>query len=83
MWTIGITKSGNELGISQKVAEKADPVWLMEKIAQAGRKLMNAGADYVAEGVWDCWPILEEIDDKIEPIIPKTNKTFAYFPIFF
>jgi phosphonoacetaldehyde hydrolase len=83
MWTIGITKSGNELGISQTVAEKADPVWLMEKIAQAGRKLMNAGADYVAEGVWDCWPILQEIDDKIEPIIPKTNKTFAYFPIFF
>lgn len=65
MWTIGLTKSGNELGLSQEEAEKADPVWLMEQIALAGKKLLNAGADYVAEGVWDCGPILEEIDRKI------------------
>ncbi|MBA4409391.1 MAG: phosphonoacetaldehyde hydrolase [Bacteroidota bacterium] len=65
-WTIGLTKSGNEIGLSQAEAENADFVWLEEKIALAGRKLLNAGADYVAEGVWDCWPILEEIDERIE-----------------
>lgn len=66
MWTIGLTKSGNEVGLSFDDAEKADQIWLMEKIALAGLKLMNAGADFVAEGVWDCWLILEEIDRKIE-----------------
>ncbi len=66
MWTIGLTKSGNELGLSLEEAQKADPVWMMEKIALAGRKLLNAGADYVAEGIWDCGPILEQIDKKIK-----------------
>lgn len=65
MWTIGLTKSGNEVGLSAEDVEKADHIWLMEKIAFAGKKLLNAGADYVAEGVWDCWPILVEIDHLI------------------
>jgi phosphonoacetaldehyde hydrolase len=66
MWTIGLTKSGNEIGLSLAESENADPTWLALKIACAGRKLLDAGADFVAEGVWDCWPILEEIDHQIE-----------------
>lgn len=66
LWTIGLTKSGNELGLSLDDANAADPIWLVEQIALAGRKLLNSGADFVAEGVWDCWPILEEIDNQIE-----------------
>jgi phosphonoacetaldehyde hydrolase len=93
MWTIGLTKSGNELGLSLTEAESADPVWLAHKIALADRKLTNNGADFVAEGVWDCWPILEEIDEQIqsntetdgknEPIFPKGKQGFNYFPVFF
>jgi phosphonoacetaldehyde hydrolase len=93
MWTIGLTKSGNELGLSQAEAEKADQVWLMEKTVQAGRKLMKAGADYVADGVWDCWPALEEIDEqiesnliterKIDPSFTKGKQGFNYFPVSF
>ena len=93
MWTIGLTKSGNELGLSLTEAESADPVWLAHKIALADRKLTNNGADFVAEGVWDCWPILEEIDEqiqsntetdgKIEPGFPKGKQGFNYFPVFF
>jgi len=66
MWTIGLTKSGNELGLSLADTEKADQVWLQGKIAFAGRKLLDAGADFVAEGVWECLPFLEEIDLQIE-----------------
>jgi len=66
LWTIGLTKSGNELGLSLAEANSADPIWLAEQIALAGRKLLNAGADFVAEGVWDCWAVLEEIDNQIE-----------------
>lgn len=93
MWTIGLTKSGNELGLSLADADAADPIWLAEKIAHAGRKLLNAGADFVAEGVWDCWPILEEIDRQIEnnitierqiiPNVIKGKQLFNYFPMFF
>jgi phosphonoacetaldehyde hydrolase len=65
MWTIGLTKSGNEVGLSIEESEIADPEWLEDKISLAGEKLLRAGADYVAEGVWECLPILEEIDLRI------------------
>lgn len=93
MWTIGLTKSGNELGLSLAEVNAADPIWLAEKVASAGRKLLNAGADFVAEGVWNCWPILEEIDRQIEanitidsqikPSITKEKQLSNYFPLFF
>jgi phosphonoacetaldehyde hydrolase len=93
MWTIGLTKSGNELGLSLTEANAADPIWLAEKIAYAGRKLLNAGADFVAEGVWDCWSVLEEIDRQIEanitidkqisPNVIKGKQLLNYFPMFF
>lgn len=66
MWTIGLTKSGNELGLSKVEVENANPILLAENIARAGKKLLNAGADYVAEGVWDCWSVLEEIDQEMD-----------------
>jgi phosphonoacetaldehyde hydrolase len=93
MWTIGLTKSGNELGLSLTEAESADPVWMAQKIALAGRKMTTNGVDFVAEGVWDCWPILEEIDEQIqsnttidgtiEPSFTKGKQGFNYFPLFF
>lgn len=93
MWTIGLTKSGNELGLTLAETQKADPVWLAENIALAGRKMTNNGADFVAEGVWDCWSILEEIDEqiesnliiegKIDPVFTKGKQGFSYFPVFF
>jgi phosphonoacetaldehyde hydrolase len=93
MWTIGLTKSGNELGLTLAETEKADPIRLAEKIALAGRKMINNGADFVAEGVWDCWSILEEIDEqieinsitdrKVEPSFTKVKQGFNYFPVFF
>jgi len=66
MWTIGLTKSGNELGLSLAEIESAAPQWLEDKITLARKKLLDAGADFVAEGVWDCYSILEEIDRIID-----------------
>ncbi|MEI6677806.1 MAG: phosphonoacetaldehyde hydrolase [Mariniphaga sp.] len=65
MWTIGLTKSGNEVGLTLEETQRADPEWLAGKIAIAEQKLTDAGADFVSEGPWDCWPILEEIDRRI------------------
>lgn len=66
MWTIGLSKSGNEVGLSLHETESTDPVLLMERINSATEKLLNAGADFVVEGVWDCRPILEEIDRRLD-----------------
>jgi phosphonoacetaldehyde hydrolase len=70
-WTIGVTKSGNGLGLSLDEVEKADPVLLKNKLDNTRQKFLEAGADFVVEGVWDCWPILEEINHRIEANLKK------------
>jgi len=65
MWTIGLTKSGNEVGLSLEEIEKCDPVVLKESIDKAAAKLKKAGAHYIVEGIWDCVPVLEEISKRI------------------
>lgn len=66
MWTIGVTKSGNEVGLSWDEMNESDPFVLDVIVKKAALKLRNAGAHYVADGIWDCLNILEEINLKIE-----------------
>lgn len=65
MWTIGLTKSGNEVGLSLEEIDSCDPVKLKELIDKAEIKLKKAGAHYVVEGIWDCLPVLEKISERI------------------
>lgn len=65
MWTIGVTKSGNEVGMSWDAINEADPHIVNASISKASEKLMDAGAHFVCEGIWECFPILEEIDRRI------------------
>jgi phosphonoacetaldehyde hydrolase len=65
MWTIGVTKSGNEVGLSLEEVEKCDPISLRKKIENAEKKLKDAGAHYVVEGIWECIPVLEAISERI------------------
>ncbi|MBI1321384.1 MAG: phosphonoacetaldehyde hydrolase [Candidatus Hydrogenedens sp.] len=61
MWTIGITKTGNEVGLSQEEAEALPAAELEVLIRKAEAKLFEAGAHYVADGVADILPIIDEI----------------------
>jgi phosphonoacetaldehyde hydrolase len=70
MWTIGVTKSGNEVGFSLDEIKKVDKQILDSKIEKARQKLLDAGAHFVIEGVWECLPII----DKIEKLIQKGEK---------
>jgi phosphonoacetaldehyde hydrolase len=66
MWTIGLTKSGNEVGFSEEgIKDVAEDV-LKTKIKNAELKLKDAGAHFVIDGIWDLLPIVEEISNKIE-----------------
>ncbi|NJK96583.1 MAG: hypothetical protein HC905_18165 [Bacteroidales bacterium] len=65
MWTIGLTKSGNEVGLSWDEINEADPFVVNLAIEKAAKKLGNAGAHYIADGIWDCIPILEDINSRI------------------
>lgn len=66
MWTIGITKSGNEVGYDEEGIKSVDSVTLIQKMKAAEAKLNNAGAHFIAESVADCYAIVERINELIK-----------------
>jgi phosphonoacetaldehyde hydrolase len=68
MWTIGLAKTGNEMGLSeQEVAdlEANDPKAYRERLGWVYEKLYRAGADYVVDGIWDVPMVIESINEKM------------------
>ena len=66
MWTVGVSLSGNEIGMTEGEVKMMDKAALTIKNEKARRKLMAAGAHFVIDGVWDFLPVLEKIEDLIE-----------------
>jgi phosphonoacetaldehyde hydrolase len=65
MWTIGVTRTGNEVGLTQEEWDLAAATEQREAIAHARKRLLDAGAHYVAESVGECLDIIDEIDGRI------------------
>jgi phosphonoacetaldehyde hydrolase len=65
MWTIGITRTGNEIGLSQPALE-ALPVEEQQVLEErAGTRLRAARAHFLARSVAECTPVLREIEQRI------------------
>ena len=64
-WSIGVAMSGNELGLSQEELEALPMEIKEEKIADARKRLKDAGAHYVLDGIWEALPLIEIINEKI------------------
>lgn len=65
MWTIGITRTGNEIGLSQKELEALPEAEQKSLEERAELRLRAAKAHYLARSVAECTPILLEIDGRI------------------
>lgn len=65
MWTIGLTKSGNELGLSRSEVEALPEEELNRRLREIENRYLAAGANYVAEGIWECLPIVETINNRL------------------
>ncbi|HEY4786568.1 MAG TPA: phosphonoacetaldehyde hydrolase [Bacteroidales bacterium] len=65
MWTIGLSESGNEVGLTQDEIYNLDPGLCDELIENAGLRLKKAGAHYIARGIWECLPIIKHIEERI------------------
>jgi len=66
MWTIGISRTGNEVGLSPSEWASIDEEERVRLLADAQEKLMDAGAHYVAESVAECDDILDRIQRRLE-----------------
>lgn len=65
MWTIAITATGNEIGLSRSEWDALQPEErAMEKLS-AGRRLTDAGAHYTAPSLADCSELLIDIERRL------------------
>jgi phosphonoacetaldehyde hydrolase len=65
MWTVGLTRSGNELGLTREQTEALDPGDLARRLEAIRLRYEKAGAHYVAAGIWDVMPIVDAIEERL------------------
>ncbi|MBI4509932.1 MAG: phosphonoacetaldehyde hydrolase [Deltaproteobacteria bacterium] len=65
-WTIGVTKSGNEVGLTEKEVAALSPAELRTRLERAEAKLYKSGAHFVVEGIWAVGPVLDEISARLK-----------------
>lgn len=65
MWTIGVTLSGNEVGLSETELDALHADERNAILQEAERRLRAAGAHYVTESVGTCRTMLARIEERI------------------
>jgi phosphonoacetaldehyde hydrolase len=65
MWTIGLTQSGNELGLPEDLVDVLAPGDLKQRLAVIETRFREAGAHYHVKGIWECLEVVDEIDRRL------------------
>jgi phosphonoacetaldehyde hydrolase len=65
MWTIAITRTGNEIGLSKSDFDALSEAEQRALEQQACVRLSAAGAQFVAASVAECSPILLEVERRL------------------
>ena len=65
MWSIGLAKTGNEIGLNQEEIEALTADELQVKLEGAYRRMWQVGAHYVVDGIWDVPIVLDLIDERL------------------
>lgn len=66
MWTIGLTRTGNLAGLDAAGWAQLSAQEKRQRLHAAEETLRNAGADFVAEDLPSCNPILAQIDQRLK-----------------
>jgi len=64
-WTIGLAKSGNEVGLNLQELSALPAEEVKRKVEKATEGLAKAGAHYVVESISDVPPIITEIEQRL------------------
>lgn len=65
MWTIGVAKTGNEIGLNEAEIAELSPVALRRRLERATRRMYQTGAHYVVDGIGDVPAVLNEINARL------------------
>lgn len=66
MWTIAVTDTGNEMGLSRHDFERLDPSEQKRRRVAVAQKLLAAGAHYVVDSIADCIALVSEIEVRLK-----------------
>lgn len=64
-WSIGVTRSGNQIGLSKEEVDAMDPMELETRLTAAKDGFLAAGAHFVIESVADLVGTLDEIERRL------------------
>lgn len=65
MWTIGLAKTGNELGLTEQEIAALEPQVLRGKLDRARQRFRQAGAHFVVDAIAEVAPVLDEINARL------------------
>lgn len=65
MWTIGVTHSGNEVGLSEEEWNRLDAPTRYELLTKAEQRLSQSAAHFTAPSVADCDSIFDQIESRL------------------
>lgn len=65
MWTIGLAKTGNEMGLSLSDVKRLPEEEYRRRLDRAYERMNQAGAHYVVDSIEDVLPCLEDIDRRL------------------
>jgi phosphonoacetaldehyde hydrolase len=65
MWTIGVTRTGNEAGLAEEEWNSATAAEQCEVLVEAQKRLLDAGAHYLVESAGECLDVIDEIAGRI------------------
>jgi phosphonoacetaldehyde hydrolase len=64
-WTVGVSASGNEMGLSRAQWLALDPQQQLQRMSQASRRLLQAGAHFVIPTVASLPSVLEVVEYRL------------------
>ncbi len=65
MWTVGVTLTGNLLGLSESDVHALTPQEQVDAHTRIGAQLYAAGAHLVIEGIWNLLSAIDEVEARI------------------
>ena len=65
MWTVGVTRTGNELGLPAAETAALDPEILKQRLSEIETRFRQAGVHYVVESAADVLPVIEDINARL------------------
>ncbi len=65
MWSVGVVKSSNEMGLSLQEIDNLKPADLENRIIEVRKTFLNAGADFVIDSLAETGGLIYRINDKL------------------